>query len=106
MTQILAINVNKGDLICVPYSNRLYPGIYRGVGIAGNIQFYGLSNYTNGGSKDWVRNHFRQGKTIKVDYINRNSEKSIAKLDVDNVEPDLKAWYDEMTFLLKKAGKL
>jgi len=105
MTQILAINVNKGDLICVPYSNRLYPGIYKGVGSAGNVQFYGLGRYKDNIAKDWVRDYFKEGKTLKVDYINR-SYNTIAKLDINSVEHDLKEWYEEMTFLLKKAGKL
>lgn len=104
MTHNFARTLAGGDLIMVPYSNRLYPGIFRGYGKAGNIHFYMLR--TEQYYKDNVINRINSGKKPYVDFINRAGTNLIAKIDPNEVEANLRVWYDEYKQLLISKGMI
>lgn len=104
MTHSFARTLVVGDLIMVPYSNRLYPGIFRGYGKGGNIHFYMLR--TGQQVKDNITNRINSGKKPYVDFINRNGDNIIAKIDPNEVEANIRQWYDEYKQLLISKGMI
>jgi len=100
-TYQFARNLQAGDLIIVPYTNRLYPAIFTGYGKAGNVRFYTLH------VGQPYRNNIIERITVKhkkpyVSFINRTGQNIIAKLDPDELESSYRQWYEEFKGLLLK----
>lgn len=98
MIHNFARTLAPGDLIIVPYSNHLYPGIFKGYGKGGNIHYFMIRSDQR--AKDYVINRMLDGKKVYVDFINRTQDNVIAKLHPDELEASLRAWYDEYKQLL------
>lgn len=106
MKHDFAQTLQKGDLIVVPYTGRNVLAIYVGEGRIGNIHFYSLSGWNDDNSKNWFRKRLGSGKTLRKDYINRMETNVIAKVHEEDIRPEIKAWYNELKFLLHQNGKL
>lgn len=92
-------DLKAGDLIIVAYSNKLYPAIFLDIGFRQNPRFYLI----NRGRIDSLR----QGNGIYRDYLSRdNWQKSIVKVNPNDMDDSVRYMYDEFLNLLQEKGKL
>lgn len=92
-------DLKAGDLLMIAYSNRLYPAIFLDVGLRKNPRFYLMDR----GRIDYLK----QSGIIYRDYLTRgNWEKSIAKVNLNDMDDSVRDMYDEFINLLKEKGKL
>ena len=92
-------DLKDGDLIMVAYSNRMHPAVFSSVGIRQNPRFYLMSQ----GKIDYLRQH----GTIYRDYLTRdNWQKSIVKVNPNDMDDSVRHMYDEFINLLQEKGKL
>lgn len=74
MTQEFARTLKKGDVIVVPYQNRLYPGIFLDFGPKGNLRYYLLRKF------EYFEKYFNLGKKPYADYLSRVGSNIVAKV--------------------------
>lgn len=92
-------DLKAGDLIMVAYSNKMHPAVFSSVGIRKNPRFYIISDSR-------LRN-FKERGYLYRDYLTRdNWQKSIVKVNPNDMDDSVRHMYDEFLNLLQEKGKL
>lgn len=105
--QWFAQNIEKGDLIAVPFNNYMAPAIFMNFGRAINFMcLWGWDKPDDDGGYKWKKDRLETGLKVGNDYVNRTQENVIVKVREEDVDPILWERYQEMKQLLKENGKL
>lgn len=97
MTQIMASTLQKGDLICVPCNNYLFPAIFMGFKNR-TLHFHLLSE------EDRIQKRIDIGKKPYITYINRKGPNILAKIHPSELEPLEQGRYSTLYNTLKQNG--
>ena len=94
--------LKTGDAIVICFGNRLHLGIFLDVGFRQNVRYFNV----NQGRLDWYRKCLAQKNRIYKDFINRPLGRSVAKIDINELNLDTKRIFDETKDILQQNGQL
>jgi len=100
-------NLKKGDVICVPHSNRLYLGIFSDIGKSNNIRYYPAWSEAYISS---IEDRLKQNKKPKVSWVSRFVDSdlwfAVVKVDPETLPEEPKMNVYGVIDVLKKGGVL